>query len=240
MKKNKKVLLIIPAHNESKNLPSLLKKIQSFSQYDAIVIDDASSDNTSEVAKSFNIPFIQLAANLGIGGAVQTGFKYAVNNDYDVVVQVDGDGQHDPAWVSSIIEPISKGEADCVIGSRYMKEDPDKIYKTPFFRRVGMFFSSTLLFFATGVFISDTTSGFRSLNRPAFEYFAKEYPVDHPEAESLLMLHRANFIFIEKPVRMKGRVAGNSLFTFFNSIMYPFRVLVGFAGILLRNRENKK
>jgi len=237
MEETRKILLIIPAHNESKNLPPLLKCIHDLPQYDAMVIDDASSDDTAEIANSNDIPCIRLAANLGIGGAVQTGFKYAVDNSYDIVVQVDGDGQHDPAWVSALIDPIIRGEVDCVIGSRYMKENPDKSYKTPFFRRIGMFFSSTLLFIATGVFISDTTSGFRALTYPVFKYFAKEYPVDHPEAESLLMLHRSGFKFREVPVHMKERVAGNSLFTFINSFLYPFRVLVGFAGILLRNRE---
>jgi GT2 family glycosyltransferase len=201
---------------------------------------DAVMSKTMMIIAANNIPCIRLAANLGIGGAVQTGFKYAVNNHYDIVVQVDGDGQHDPAWVSTLIYPIIQGEVDCVIGSRYMKENPDKSYRTPFFRRIGMFFSSTLLFLATGVFITDTTSGFRALTYPVFEYFAKEYPVDHPEAESLLMLHRAGFNFREVPVKMKERLAGDSLFTFINSILYPFRVLVGFAGILLRNRERNK
>jgi glycosyltransferase involved in cell wall biosynthesis len=240
MDRIRKILLIIPAYNESKNISSLLKNIHDFPQYDAIVIDDASSDNTAEIVSSKNVPCIRLAANLGIGGAVQTGFKYAVENSYEIVVQVDGDGQHDPAWINKLIDPIIRGEVDCVIGSRYMKENPDKSYKTPFFRRIGMFFSSTLLFLATGIFISDTTSGFRALTYPAFSYFAKEYPVDHPEAESLLMLHRSGFKFIEVPVKMKERLAGNSLFTFINSILYPIRVLVGFAGILLRNRERNK
>jgi len=237
MKASKKILLIIPAYNEANNLPSLLKHIRDIPQYDAIVIDDASTDHTYEIANLYNFPCIRLAANLGIGGAVQTGFKYAVNRHYDIVVQVDGDGQHDPACIRKLIDPIIQGNVDCIIGSRYIKENPDRSYKTPFFRRIGMLFSSALLFFATGVFISDTTSGFRALNYPAFEYFAKEYPVDHPEAESLLMLHRSGFKFKEVPVKMKQRVAGDSLFTFVNSILYPVRVLVGFAGILLRNRE---
>jgi glycosyltransferase involved in cell wall biosynthesis len=236
---SKKILLIIPAHNESQNLPGLLKNIHEFPQYDAIVIDDASKDNTAEIVHLNHFPCITLSANLGIGGAVQTGFKYAVKNKYDIVIQVDGDGQHDPAWIETLIEPILKGEADCVIGSRYLKNNPDENYRTPIFRRIGMFFSSTLLWIVTGIFISDTTSGFRALNRSAFVFFANEYPVDHPEAETLLMLHRSGFKFMEVPVRMRERSAGDSLFTFVNSFLYPFRVLIGFAGIILRNQEKK-
>ena len=233
-----KVLLIIPAFNEAQNLPLLLSELhQHYGQYDAIVIDDASSDQTSQVAQSYNVPVIRLAANLGIGGAVQTGFKYGVQHRYDVVVQLDGDGQHDPAWIKTLLEPITLGEVDCVIGSRYLSENYDKDYKTPFLRRVGMIFSSFVLFLTTGKKITDTTSGFRALNYSSFEFFAREYPVDHPEAEALLMLHQAGFKFKEVPVRMRSRAFGHSLFTLLRSTQYPIRVLVGFLGILLRGRR---
>lgn len=230
-----KVLLIIPAFNEAENLPLLLSELrQHYSQYDVIVIDDASSDQTAQVAQSHNVPVLRLAANLGIGGAVQTGFKYALLHSYDVVVQLDGDGQHDPSWIEELLKPIARGEADCVIGSRYLGHDYDNDYKTPFLRRVGMIFSSLILFLATGRKISDTTSGFRALNYRSFEFFAREYPVDHPEAEALLMLHQAGFEINEIPVKMRGRAFGRSLFTLLRSAQYPFRVLVGFLGIVLR------
>lgn len=230
-----KVLVIIPAYNEAGNLPRLLKELNQYQdRYDAIVVDDASSDRTAQVAKSYSVPVIRLAANLGIGGAVQAGFKYAVQNGYDIAVQVDGDGQHDPAWIDALLKPIVAESMDCVIGSRYTWQTPDKDYKTPFVRRVGMLFSTLILFLATGKIVTDTTSGFRALNDRALEFFAREYPVDHPEAETLFMLHQSKFKFKEVPVKMRGRTSGRSLFTMFKAIQYPIRVLIGFLGILLR------
>lgn len=230
-----KVLLIIPAFNEAENLPGLLEELRPYrQQYAVVVVDDASTDRTAQVASSHGVPVLRLAANLGIGGAVQTGFKYAVYNGYDAVVQLDGDGQHDPAWIEHVLRPIALGEAECVIGSRYMTQNYDPNYETPFFRRVGMIFSTAVLYLATGKKIMDTTSGLRALSYRAFEFFAREYPVDHPEAEALLMLHQSKFEIKEIPVRMRSRASGRSLFTLLKSIQYPIRVLVGFLGILLR------
>ena len=230
-----KVLLIIPAFNEEESLAKLLAELEQYrKRYDVILIDDASIDKTSEIAHSYNVPVLHLAANLGIGGAVQTGFKYAVRNGYDAVVQIDGDGQHDPIWIERLIEPILRGEADCVIGSRYTKNEPDRAYRTPALRRIGMHFSTGLLYLATRVLITDTTSGLRALNRSAFEYFSRDYPVDHPEAEALLMLLFHGFKLREIPIKMRGRQTGRSLFTIIPSVFYPFRVMVGFLEVLLR------
>jgi glycosyltransferase involved in cell wall biosynthesis len=230
-----KVLVIIPAHNEADNLPRLLEELNQYQdRYDAVVVDDASTDQTGQIARSYNVPVIRLAANLGIGGAVQAGFKYAVRNGYDVAVQVDGDGQHDPAWIDNLLKPIATGSVDCVIGSRYTRQNPDRDYKTPIIRRIGMIFSTLILFLATGKMVTDTTSGFRALNYRVLEFFAREYPVDHPEAETLLMLHQSKFKFREIPVKMRGRTFGRSLFTTLKAVQYPIRVLVGFLGILLR------
>lgn len=228
-----KTLLIIPAYNEDESLPGLLEEVRQ-AGYDAVVVDDASSDATRQVTKAAGFPVLSLPVNLGIGGGVQTGFVYAMRNDYDIVVQVDGDGQHDPGQVPKIIGPIVAGEADCVIGSRYMPEAPDTGYQTPFARRMGMYFSTGILYLATGLRIHDTTSGFRALNRTAFSFFATEYPVDHPEAESLLLLHQAGFRIHEIPVRMRCRIGGQSLFIFFKAMLYPLRVIIGFMGILYK------
>ncbi|KTD18973.1 glycosyltransferase family 2 protein [Legionella jordanis] len=232
-----KVLVIVPAYNEEDSLPSLLSEIKQLG-YDAVVIDDCSRDATAQVASKCGFPVLSLAANLGIGGAVQTGFKYALSHGYDIVVQVDGDGQHNPVWIESLIDPIIKGEADCVIGSRYVRENPDKDYKTPFARRMGMYFSQSILYLASGIHVTDTTSGLRALSRRAFEYFAKYYPVDHPEAEALFMLHRKGFRIAEIPVKMRGRVHGQSLFNFAKASLYPIRVLIGFTGLLLKRRDS--
>lgn len=228
-----KILIIIPAHNEEKSLPEFLEEVRR-TGCDAVVINDASSDATERVAKVAGFPVLSLPVNLGIGGGVQTGFVYALRNAYDVVVQMDGDGQHDPSQLQTVIAPIIEGEADCVIGSRYLPEAPDANYKTPFARRMGMYFSTGILYLATGMRINDTTSGYRALNRAAFSFFATEYPVDHPEAEALLMLHQAGFRVLERPVRMRCRTGGQSLFTFFRAMLYPLRVIVGFMGILYK------
>lgn len=230
-----KVLIIVPAYNEEDSLPKLLQEIRG-QGYDAIVLDDASVDFTAAVAAKEGVPVLSLAANLGIGGAVQTGFKYAAKNNYDIVVQIDGDGQHDPAWLDAVIDPIRRGEADCVIGSRYVSGSRDADYKTPLSRRMGMLFSTGILFLATGVRVNDTTSGFRALSRPAFECFARAYPVDHPEAEALLMLHQRGFRILEVPVKMRGRVSGESLFTFTKASLYPLRVIIGFMGLWLKKK----
>lgn len=228
-----KILIIIPAHNEEESLPGLLEEVRQ-TGYDAVVINDASSDKTEQVAKAAGYPVLTLPVNLGIGGGVQTGFIYALRNGYDIAVQVDGDGQHDPAQIPALIAPILAGEADCTIGSRYMPSDPDIGYKTPFARRMGMHFSTGILRLASGLSIYDTTSGFRALSRKAFSYFATEYPVDHPEAEALLMLHQAGFRIREIPVRLRFRRSGQSLFTFFKAALYPLRVIIGFMGILFK------
>lgn len=234
-----KILIIIPAHNEEESLPGLLEEVRRVG-CDAIVVNDASSDSTEQVAKAAGFPVLTLPVNLGIGGGVQTGFVYALRNGYDIVVQMDGDGQHDPSQLQTVLAPIIAGEADCVIGSRYLPEAPDTGYKTPFARRMGMYFSTGILYLASGLRINDTTSGYRALNRAAFSFFATEYPVDHPEAEALLMLHQAGFRVIERPVRMRCRVGGQSLFTFFKAALYPLRVIVGFMGILYKTpRRNR-
>lgn len=232
-----KTLVIIPAFNEEGNLPSLLDELHQYrDKYDVLVVDDASQDNTKAIARERQVSVIQLATNLGIGGAVQTGLKYAVANNYDIAVQVDGDGQHDPSWIDKIISPVVQGEANFVIGSRYLRSSPDRDYKTPFFRRVGMLFSSFILFLATGKWITDTTSGFRALDRQAIIYFSKEYPTDHPEAEALLLLLQQGYTIKEVPISMRSRQSGHSLFTLATSIKYPFRVLVGFLGLLIKKQ----
>ena len=229
-----KILVIIPCFNEQESLPQLLEEVLA-TGLDAIVVNDASTDATESVAAALGVPVLSLPVNLGIGGAVQTGFLYALRHGYDIAIQIDGDGQHDPALIPAVVEPIRAGEADCVIGSRYLPTAPDLGYRTPLARRIGMRFSSWMMRRATGIRIFDTTSGFRALNRRGFSYFARAYPVDHPEAEALLMLYQAGLRIKEVPTRMRQRTSGQSLFSFFRSAVYPLRVVVGFAGILFKN-----
>jgi glycosyltransferase involved in cell wall biosynthesis len=233
-----RVLVVIPARDEESNLAPLLQEVRK-AGYDAIVINDDSRDATAIVAKAAGFPVLTLPINLGTGGSVQTGFIYGMQRGYDIVVQIDGDGQHDPAQIQNIIAPILAGEADCVIGSRYLPDAPDRHYTTPITRRLGMHFSTALLRLASGLWIYDTTSGFRALSRPAFSYFANAYPVDHPEAEALLMLHQRGFRIREAPARLRPRSVGRSQFTFFRAVLYPARVIVGFLGVLFKgSRED--
>jgi len=224
-----RVLVVVPAFNEQESLPALISEIVA-AGYDIVVVDDASTDNTEQAARKNGVPVISLSNNLGIGGAVQSGFLFALRRDYDIVVQVDGDGQHDPRQISTIIGPIVAGEADCVVGSRYHPARPDTDYRTPILRRMGMRFSTAILWLVTGVRIYDTTSGFRALNRKAVAFFARRYPSDHPEAEALLVLHQVGFRIVEVPVSMRSRKAGSSLFSPFRAAVYPLRVTVGFLG----------
>lgn len=230
-----KGLCIVPAHNEAASLATLLDEIRR-EGFDAVVIDDASTDDTASIAATSGVPVLSLPVNLGIGGAVQTGFLYATRHGYDVVVQVDGDGQHDPAWLHTVVTPIREGRADCVIGSRYLPTCPDTGYRTPLARRLGMRFSTMLLRLATGLHVHDTTSGLRALNRRAFTHAALHYPRDHPEAEALLAFHQSGFRILEVPVAMRPRSAGQSLFTFVRAALYPLRLCVGFIGIITRQR----
>jgi glycosyltransferase involved in cell wall biosynthesis len=224
-----RILAVVPAFNEHESIPALISEIVA-TGHDVVVVDDASTDSTEQAARKAGVPVISLSNNLGVGGAVQAGFLFALRRGYDIVVQVDGDGQHDPQQISTIIGPIIAGEADCVIGSRYHPARPDSNYRTPVFRRMGIRFSTTILWLVTGVRIHDTTSGFRALNRRAVAYFSRKYPSDHPEAEALLVLHQAGFRIAEVPITMRSRTAGSSLFSLFRAAVYPLRVTVGFLG----------
>jgi glycosyltransferase involved in cell wall biosynthesis len=224
-----RVLAIVPAFNEQESLPALVSEIRA-AGYDVVVVNDASLDNTEQVARRTGAPVISLSNNLGIGGAVQAGFLYAVRLGYDIVVQVDGDGQHDAQQIPVILAPIIAGEADCVVGSRYHPAKPDVNYRTTLLRRIGMRFSTGILHAATGLRIEDTTSGFRALNRDAVRFFSRKYPSDHPEAEALLVLYQAGFRVVEVPITMRARMAGSSLFSLFRAAVYPLRVVVGFLG----------
>ncbi|MFX0134633.1 MAG: glycosyltransferase family 2 protein [Candidatus Hodarchaeota archaeon] len=234
MKNYNKILVIIPAYNEEKNISQVINKLRKDATFvDYILVNDASTDNTAEVARNMRVPVISLPINLGIGGAVQTGFKYAIENDYDIAIQVDGDGQHDTSQIPKLIKPIEEGSADIVIGSRYIKNSG---YKTPIMRRIGIAFFSWLTSIICHQRITDSTSGFRALNKKAVDFFAREYPVDFPDTESLILLHRAGFTIKEIPVTMNQRLRGASSINLFKSIYYPYKSLLGILVGLLRKK----
>ena len=197
----KKVLLIIPAYNEEENIANVYKSITNYNKknkikYDVIVINDGSKDNTLKILKDNKIPHVNLIHNLGIGGAVQTGYKYAFYNDYDIAVQFDGDGQHDIRYVKDIIEPLLNEKADMVIGSRFIDKSR-KGFKSSASRRLGIKIISAFMRFATRKKIYDTTSGFRAVSKKIISDFAVSYPSEYPEPITTAELMKKGIGFIQ-------------------------------------------
>lgn len=220
-----KVLLIIPAYNEEENILNTCTKISEFSdEIDYIVINDGSKDNTLKILRENNINNINLINNLGIGGAVQTGYKYAYENGYDIAIQFDGDGQHDVNYVPNICEPIVEGKADMVIGTRYLDKNESQFQST-FMRRLGSNIISFFIKVCTGKKITDPTSGFRAVNKKIIEEFAKEYPTDYPEPESTVCMLCKNYKVTEVPVSMNERQGGTSSIRFWKSADYMIKVV---------------
>lgn len=223
-----KVLMIVPAYNEELNIKDTISKIieynkKSNNEIDYIVINDGSTDKTREVCEKNNYNVINLIHNLGIGGAVQTGYKYALENNYDVAIQFDGDGQHDENYIDKLVDEITKGN-DFVIGSRFVS-DLSK-FKSTGTRRMGIKFLSLLIKICTGKRIYDPTSGFRAANKRVIELFSKNYPTEYPEPESTTSLIRKKYKVSEIPVEMHERKHGTSSIKPLKSIYYMFSVSV--------------
>ena len=225
-----KVLLIIPSYNEEENVLNNYKKIINYNKknelkFDAIVINDGSTDKTEEICKQNNIPYISLVHNLGIGGAVQTGYKYALENNYDIAVQFDGDGQHDVNYVKHIIEPIINNECDMVIGSRFIDQQSSE-FKSSFARRIGINIISFFMKLFTGKKVYDTTSGFRAVNKKIITLFSNDYPVEYPEPVSTVEILKSGCYVKEVPVSMNERENGVSSIKAWKKIYYMFNVIL--------------
>jgi len=205
---SKKVCVIIPAYNESGAIKRVVTSVKhSYPPGDIIIVNDASTDNTGAIAETLGVPVLHLPINLGIGGAMQTGFKYAVKKNYDIAIQVDGDGQHDPAYIPNLLKPLYEGKADIAIGSRFLHADS---YRSSFMRLIGIRFCSYLISLATNKYIHDSTSGFRAYNKEALRFAAIHYPPDFPEPESIVTFLRNEFRVKEVPVAMQRRQSGIS------------------------------
>lgn len=225
-----KVLLIIPAYNEE---ASILQTVQSILDYrtglssevylDYVVINDGSTDQTKAILDANGLNAIHLVMNLGIGGAVQTGYRYALENGYDVAVQFDGDGQHDIRSLASLLVPIADGQADLVIGSRFVGDKVSE-FQTTTMRRFGIGIISKMIMWTTGKKIYDTTSGYRLANRTVIEQFAKRYPRKYPEPESIVHLLKRKYQVVEAPANMFERQGGESSITALKSVRYMVEV----------------
>ena len=218
-----RILAIVPAFNEEDSIESTIYDLRHNAPFvDILVINDGSSDSTEKRLEDLSVAHINLVKNLGIGGAVQTGYIYALQNNYDIAVQFDGDGQHDASYIRDLIQPIINGDADAVIGSRFIEEKDG--FKSSFMRRTGINILSTVLKLASGNRIIDVTSGFRAVNKKAVELFANYYPDDYPEPEALAFLSRKGFRIAEVPVSMNERTGGSSSIKRLDSVYYMIKV----------------
>ena len=235
-----KILIVIPAYNEEKSILKTYKEIEKYNstnktKYDCIVINDGSTDKTEKILTDNKIPHICLPNNLGIGGAMQTGYKYANYNQYDIAVQYDGDGQHDINFVKEITDPILKNEADFVIGSRFVGNISK--FKTTKSRRIGINIISFFIKIITGEKIYDTTSGFRAANKDIIKIFAKEYPLEYPEPITNSRLIKSGFRVKEIAVNMRERKEGKSSIHAWKNIYYMINVCLT---IIIGSRRYKK
>lgn len=236
-----KKLIIIPAYNESENIENTVRDIlEKAPDFDYVIINDCSTDNTREICEANGFNIVNLPINLGIGGAVQTGYKYAFKYGYDIAVQVDGDGQHDPAFLKKMANTLIEEDADMLIGSRFLEKEG---FQSSKIRRAGISYFTWLIKLLTKKKITDPTSGLRMINRRLIENFAESYPRDYPEPESVVRVLKLKRKVVEIPVVMRERQGGSSSIRFFNSIYYMIKVTIAILTEKMRRydvREDEK
>lgn len=231
-----KILVIIPAYNEQDSIINVINKLKNdCPRADYVVINDCSKDNTLSVLKENNTNFVNLPINLGIGGGVQTGYKYALENGYDIAIQIDGDGQHDTAYLDKVIAQIEEGVADIAIGSRFIDKEG---FQSSGMRRAGIKFLSALIKICCGTKVRDVTSGFRAVNRKYIKMYANDYPTDYPEPEAIVQASVDGARIAEVPVIMKERETGQSSIYAWKSIYYMIKVSL--AIIICRISKRRK
>lgn len=217
-----KVLLIIPAYNEEESLRSLIEEIKAVCpEVDYLVVNDCSSDDTERLLEELGANYISLPCNMGIGGAVQSGYRYAAQNGYDIAIQIDGDGQHDVRFVKDMVKLIEDKQADVVIGSRFIDKEG---FQSSQARRIGIRILSMLIRLMCGAKVKDVTSGFRAVNRRFIELFAENYPDDYPEPEVIVTTKLYGAVIKELPVVMRERTTGKSSINLKRSIYYMIKV----------------
>jgi glycosyltransferase involved in cell wall biosynthesis len=227
-------IAIVPAYNEEQNIGRVVGELRAFDPgLEIVVVSDGSTDRTAENAEAAGARVLRLPYNLGIGGAVQTGFKYAWKRGYELAVRCDGDGQHVPGELPKVIRPVVAGEADIVVGSRFVSGDG---YRSSASRRLGIRLLATVVSAIARQRVTDTTSGFQALNRRALELFAADYPHDYPEVEGMVMTIKHRLRLVEVPVQMRERRHGRSSITAFRSVYYMAKVLTAlFVGLFRRD-----
>jgi len=233
---SERVLIIVPAFNEGRVISRLVKELRTlYPKYDVLVINDGSVDATPREAQEAGATVVTLPYNLGIGGAVGTGLRIADEENYDVALQIDGDGQHDPAFLKDVLNPVLNGQLDLSIGSRFLSRE--SAFKSTFLRRIGIRFFSGLLGLMTGVRLSDPTSGFRAVSKTLIPYFARYYPVDFPEPEAIQMANRFGAKIGEVPVKMRKRLGGISSIRYFSVLYYMAKVTFAILIDVLKKKK---
>lgn len=227
-----KILVIVPAYNEEGSIRGVVEDLRNnFPRGDILVINDGSQDGTSAVAQSLGVRVIDLPYNLGIGGAMQTGFLYALQGDYEVALQFDGDGQHSAGEIPKILKPYQQGVADLVVGSRFLSEGG---FTSSVQRRMGAKILSFVVSGLVGRRITDTTSGFRVYGKNTLSFFSDLYPEDYPEVEALILAHKKGFRIEEVPARFQPRMAGRSSITIPRAVYYMVKVMLAIFVDLLK------
>lgn len=219
-----KKLVIIPAYNEERSIIATVHDIEENAKdFDYIIINDCSTDSTKRVCQENNLNCLDLPVNLGIGGAVQTGYMYAERNGYDIAVQFDGDGQHSARYLTKMAECIEKENQDMVIGSRFINNEG---FQSSGIRRIGIRYFTGLIKFLTRKKITDPTSGMRMVNRKIICKFAQDYPKDYPEPESVVTILKEKYNVMEIPVIMNERTEGVSSISPLKSVYYMVKVSI--------------
>lgn len=219
-----KLLVIIPAYNEQDNIEKTIQDVKAhMPEADYIVVNDCSSDGTRAILQKTHAAYLDLPFNLGIGGGVQTGYRYALEQGYDIAIQFDGDGQHDASYIKDLIAPIESGQADVAIGSRFVKNEG---FQSSILRRFGIRFLSGLIKLLCGVKVKDVTSGMRAVNREMIEKFSHNYSQDYPEPEAILFSGLVNAKIVEVPVQMRERQGGTSSINVVRSVYYMVKVSI--------------
>jgi glycosyltransferase involved in cell wall biosynthesis len=226
-------IAIVPALNEQETIGRLIDEIRAFDPgFEILVVDDGSTDRTAAIAEARGAHVLSLPFNLGIGGAVQTGYLYARANGFELAVQIDGDGQHNPEEVARLVGPVLDGTADMVVGTRFAEGGG---YRGTRLRRVGIHLFAALVSLIVRQRVTDTTSGFRAVNRRGIRLFAADYPHDYPEVEGTVLLSRHGLKMVEVPVVMRLREEGSSSITTLRSVYYMIKVLLAlFVGLFRR------
>jgi glycosyltransferase involved in cell wall biosynthesis len=232
-----KTLVMIPALNEEDSIAHVIGQIQAHVPWaDVVVINDGSSDRTAAIAEACGAIVLPMPFNVGIGSAVQTGYVYAARHGYEVTVQNDGDGQHNPAEIPQLVRTLGESGVDLLVGSRYLE---DRGYVTPWQRKIGIVILANVVSLVTGWRITDPTSGFRASNRRTIELCARVYPYDYPEPEAIVLLKKAGFEVREMPVTMNARYGGLSSITPLHSAYYMVKVILAILIGMLRQSPTK-